>query len=69
MKIILNLGKLHIIFCNITLFTGNVWKSPSQFYPAGIIWINPPGKSQKNPHEGGFFQKTVKNWPKMVTFV
>ena len=48
---------------------GNVWKSPSQFYPAGFIRINPPGKSQKNPHEGGFFQKTAKNWLKMVTFV
>ena len=50
-------------------WSGNVWKSPSQFYPAGFIRINPPGKSQKNPHEGGFFQKTAKNWLKMVTFV
>ena len=49
--------------------SGNVWKSPSQFYPAGFIRINQPGKSQKNPHEGGFFQKTAKNLLKMVTFV
>ena len=32
-----------------------VWKNPLQFYPAGLIRINPPRKSQKNPPEGGFF--------------
>ena len=40
--------------------TGFVWKNPLQFYPAGLIRINPTGKSQKNPPEGGFFQKTAE---------
>ena len=35
--------------------TGFVWKNPLRFYPAGLIRINPPAKSQKNPPEGGFF--------------
>ena len=34
---------------------GFVWKNPLRFYPAGLIRINPPAKSQKNPPEGGFF--------------
>ena len=34
---------------------GFVWKNPLRFYPAGFIQINQPGKSQKNPPEGGFF--------------
>ena len=34
---------------------GFVWKNPLRFYPASLIRINPPGKSQKNPLEGGFF--------------
>ena len=34
---------------------GFVWKNPLRFYPAGLIQINPPGKSQKNPPGGGFF--------------
>ena len=31
---------------------GFVWKNPLRFYPAGLIRINPPGKSQKNTPEG-----------------
>ena len=31
--------------------TGFVWKNPLQFYPAGLIRINPHTKSQKNPLE------------------
>ena len=38
-----------------TFEPGFVWKNPLRFYPAGLIRINPPGKSQKNPLEGGFF--------------
>ena len=34
---------------------GFVWKNPLRFYPAGLIRINPPGKSLKNPPESGFF--------------
>ena len=30
-------------------------KNPLRFYPASLIRINPPRKSQKNPPEGGFF--------------
>ena len=36
-------------------YAGFVWKNPLRFYPAGLFWINLPGKSQKNPLEGGFF--------------
>ena len=38
------------------------WKASLRVYQglygkilSGFIWINPPGKSQKNPPEGGFF--------------
>ena len=40
--------------------SGFVWKNPLRFYPAGLIRINPPRKSQKNPPEGGFFSKTAE---------
>ena len=30
------------------------------FYQAGLIRINPPGKSQNNPLEGDFFLKTAE---------
>ena len=44
------------LFGAATVFVaGFVWKNPLRFYPAGLIRINPPGKSQKNPLEGGFF--------------
>ena len=40
---------------------GFVWKNPIWFSPASLIRINPPGKSQKNPLEGGFFLEQLKN--------